>query len=108
MFQSPQRLTRIQPPWMVLDWAPHPICAPDIALQLRMALASAWPTEGSVAAPHDPSGATVTAVQSSWSSTMASAGMTRHAAIIANACNRLKLRERFTVILLVLSTGQDG
>src|SRR5215470_19812163 len=85
MFVSPQQMANIQPPLKALDWAPHPISLPDIALQLPMALASAWPDEGSVAERHDPPGAMVTTVQPSSSGTMASAGMTRHAKVTANA-----------------------
>src|SRR5262245_20203248 len=98
MFVSPQRVARIQPPRMALDWAPHPIFLPDIAWQLPMALASAWPNEGSVADPHAPLGAMVTTVQSSWTGTKASAGMTRHTMIAADAgsCFMFRLQRAST------------
>src|SRR5215510_16342675 len=92
MFVSPQRVARIQPPLKALDWAPHPISLPDMALQLAMALASAWPDEGSVADPHAPSGAMVTTLQSSWSGTMASVGVPRLTTITAHTCNCFMFR----------------
>src|SRR5262245_31900600 len=93
---------------MALDWAPQPIFAPDIALQLPMAMASAWPAEASVADPQEPSGAMVTTVQSSWSGTMASAGMTRHVTIAANTCNRFMFSLQRVSSLIGLEDAPTG
>src|SRR5262249_19891821 len=59
----PQRMPRLQPALMRVHRAPHPRGKPDIRLQLAIASAIARSGKKSVAAPHEPSCAIVSAVE---------------------------------------------